>query len=151
MDKDRSAEAIIAELDLAPYPERGWKRQTGTAQKAANGVGRPRGTCVYFLPKAGGRSHLPRVGATEIWHFHAGARLELWIAEPAAGPALRLILGPDPACRAEPQRVVPPDWWQAAASPGAWTLVSCSVSPGFRFAGFDLAPPSFDIPGCKGG
>ena len=45
-----------------------------------------------------------------------------------------------------PQVVVPAGHWQAAVSTGDYTLVSCTVSPGFRFEGFKLAPPGFDIP-----
>ena len=47
---------------------------------------------------------------------------------------------------AAPQVIVPADHWQSAQSTGDWTLVSCTVSPGFQFEGFELAPPGFDIP-----
>jgi hypothetical protein len=55
-------------------------------------------------------------------------------------------LGPDVLGGASPQIVVPKGWWQAARSLGEWTLVSCTVSPGFRFEGFELAEPGFDLP-----
>ena len=100
-----------------------------------------------FLLQAGERSHWHRGDATEIWLYHAGAALERRIAKADAGPVQRLTLGRDLAGGAEPQRIVPAHWWQAAVSLGDWTLVSCTVSPGFRFDGFDLAPPGFDIPG----
>ena len=48
--------------------------------------------------------------------------------------------------RAAPQIIVPENHWQSARSTGDYTLVSCTVSPGFRFEGFTLAPPEFDIP-----
>jgi len=139
-----TADEIIAELGLAPHPEGGHFRQTWIAP-AADG-GRPAGTCIYFLLRAGERSHWHRVDATEIWHFHAGAPLVLSTAATAAGPAGDRVLGADLAAGARPQLVVPEGHWQSARSTGDWTLVSCTVSPGFRFEGFDLAPPGFDIP-----
>ena len=137
------ADALIARLALAPHPEGGWYRQTWVAE----GPGRPSGTAIYFLLKAGERSHWHRVDATEIWHFHAGAPLLLRLAQTGHGPAERLRLGPDLAAGEEPQRIVPAHWWQAAQTTGDWTLVGCTVSPGFRFEGFELAAPGFDIPG----
>lgn len=87
----------------------------------------------------------------EIWLWHAGAPLVLRRAATAAGPASDLLLGPDVLAGQSPQAIVPAGHWQAAASTGDWTLVSCTVSPGFRFEGFELAPPGFDIPGAGPG
>ena len=140
-----TADEIIAALDLAPHPEGGWFRETWRAD-AADGA-RPTGTAIYFLLKAGERSHWHRVDATEIWHYHAGAPLTLRISPEASGPAVAHRLGPDLAGGEAPQRVVPADHWQAAETTGAFTLVSCTVSPEFSFEGFELAPRGFDIPG----
>ena len=137
------ADRIIAALDLAPHPEGGWFRQTWIAE-AEPGV-RPAGTCIYFLLKAGERSHWHRVDAAEIWHFHAGSPLILRLAETLAGPAHAVRLGPDVCAGEVPQLIVPPGHWQAAEPTGDHALVSCTVSPGFRFDGFKLAPPGFDI------
>ena len=136
-----TADEIIAALALAPHPEGGHYRQTWVAENE----GRPTGTCIYFLLKAGERSHWHRVDATEIWLYHAGAPLTLSIAETEAGPARDHLLTPDLALGA-PQIIVPENHWQSAQSMGDYTLVSCTVSPGFRFEGFTLAPPGFDIP-----
>ena len=138
-----TADEIIARLGLAPHPEGGHYRQTWVDDTA---TGRPSGTCIYFLLKAGERSHWHRVDAVEIWHFHSGAPLVLSLAATGAGPAEDHRLGPDLASGEEPQVIVPKDHWQAARTTGDWTLVSCTVSPGFRFEGFDLAAPGFDIP-----
>lgn len=137
-----SADEIIAQLGLQPHPEGGHYRQTWIAENAE----RPAGTCIYFLLKAGERSHWHRVDATEIWHFYAGAPLEIFISETADGPAERHLLCPDLALRSAPQAIVPEGFWQSARSTGDYTLVGCTVSPGFRFDGFELAPPNFDIP-----
>ncbi len=144
MTEKISAEALIEHLGLAPHPEGGHYRQTWVAE--TEGDARPAGTCIYFLLRAGERSHWHRVDAAEIWHYYAGAPLTLSMAETEAGPARRLTLGPDLMAGEAPQRIVPTGHWQAAESTGDWTLVGCTVSPGFQFAGFELAAPGFDIP-----
>lgn len=138
------ADDIIARFQLAPHPEGGWYRQTWVADAAAGT--RPVGTSILFLLRAGESSHWHKVDATEIWHFHAGAPLELRMAETLAGPAQALILGSDLTAGQAPQGIVPPDWWQAARSLGDWSLVGCTVSPGFQFDGFELAALGVDIP-----
>jgi uncharacterized protein len=140
-----TAEDAIAHFALAPHPEGGWYRETWVAP-AREGT-RPSGTAILFLLKAGERSHWHRVDATEIWHFHAGAPLVLRMAAHAEGPAQEMILGTGFATGAQPQGIVPPGFWQSAHSLGDWSLVGCTVSPGFQFAGFELAPKGFDIPG----
>lgn len=139
-----TADEIADLLDLAPHPEGGQFRQTWIAR--SEGDARPAGTCIYFLLRAGERSHWHRVDATEIWHFYAGAPLELSIAATELGPRESYLLGPDLAGGERPQRIVPEHHWQAARTLGDWTLVGCTVSPAFRFEGFTLAPPDFDIP-----
>ena len=137
-----TAEQIIAHLGLAPHPEGGFYRQTWVAENS----GRPTGTCIYFLLAAGQSSHWHRVDAVEIWHYYAGAPLVLSMAATEAGPASDHTLGPDLAAGQFPQLIVPQDHWQAARTTGGWTLVGCTVSPGFQFEGFTLAPHGFDIP-----
>ena len=139
-----TAEEIIETLGLEPHPEGGFYRQTW--ESMGDGL-RAAGTCIYFLLPAGQKSHWHRVDADEIWLFHAGAPLRLRIAKTDAGPAEARLLGPDLAVGERPQAVVPAGAWQAAESLGDWTLVSCTVSPGFRFEGFELAPEGFDIAG----
>jgi len=136
------ADEIIHLLGLAPHPEGGWYRQTW----AAEGEGRPVGTCIYFLLRRGERSHWHRVDAMEIRHHYAGAPILLHISASDEGPATTLTLGPDLASGARPQGIVPVGHWQAAETTGDWTLVGCTVSPGFQFEGFELAAPGFEIP-----
>jgi uncharacterized protein len=102
------------------------------------GVGRAASTAIYFLLARGERSHWHRIDAVEIWHWYAGAPLKLEIAhEP--GRVERVILGNDLSAGERPQTVVPARAWQAAQSLGEWTLVGCTVAPGFDFSGFELA------------
>lgn len=143
-----NSQEIIETLGLAPHPEGGWYRQTWI--EAAGEGTRPSGTAIYFLLEEGQPSHWHRVDATEIWHFYAGAPLALRLAETDAGPAERFLLTPD-LMKGRPQVIVPKGHWQSAETLGEWTLVGCSVSPAFRFDGFELAPPGFDIPPAKGG
>ncbi|WP_170366187.1 cupin domain-containing protein [Ruegeria arenilitoris] len=136
-----TADQIIDHLQLQPHPEGGWYAETWRAGNS----GRPTATCIYFLLKQGEVSHWHRVDATEIWLFHAGAPLILSISETDTGPATDHMLSPD-LSEGAPQVIVPAGHWQAARSTGDCTLVSCVVSPGFQFDGFELAPAEFDIP-----
>jgi len=144
MSATATAEAIIARLELAPHPEGGFYRQT--FEDSAGPDGRARSTAIYYLLPAGARSHWHRVDAVEVWHYYAGAPLALRLA--LDGAATAFVLGPDLAAGQLPQAVVPQGWWQTAESLGEWTLVGCTVAPGFRFSGFELAPPDWSPQGA---
>ena len=129
-----TADEIIARLGLQPHPEGGHYREMFRA---------PESTAIYFLLKAGERSHWHKVDADEIWHHYAGAPLELSLSED--GKRVRhLRVGTDFALDELPQAVVPRGVWQAARSLGHWTLVGCTVAPAFRFEGFELAPQGWE-------
>jgi len=133
-----TAADIIRLLDLKPHPEGGHFRETFRDSHAVNG--RAASTAIYFLLVRGERSRWHRVDAAELWHYHAGAPLRLEIAASAAGPVDRMTLGPDLSSGERPQGIVPAHHWQAAESLGDWTLVGCTVAPGFEFATFEMAP-----------
>lgn len=135
-----AAAEIIARLRLAPHPEGGHFRETFRDPRADDN-GRAVSTAILFLLARGERSHWHRVDAAEVWHYHAGAPLALQIAD-AEGTRIH-HLGGDVMAGEMPQAVVPAHAWQAAESCGDWTLVGCTVAPGFDFAGFELAPPDF--------
>lgn len=135
-----TADEIVALLNLKPHPEGGYYAETFRDAPGENG--RACATAIYFLLRAGERSHWHKVDAAEIWLWHAGAPLTLEVAE-AEAPARRVVLGGDLSGGEQPQAIVPAHAWQAAESRGAWTLVSCIVAPGFEFAGFTLAPPDW--------
>lgn len=133
---------IIRLLDLKPHPEGGHFRETfrdpGTiGTRAAS-------TAIYFLLARGERSHWHRVDAVEVWHYYAGAPLVLEMATDESGPIRRMKLGPDIAMGERPQGVVPAGHWQAAESLGDWTLVGCTVAPGFEFSSFEMAPKDWE-------
>jgi predicted cupin superfamily sugar epimerase len=132
-----TAAEVVAALNLAPHPEGGWYRETFRDTPGSDG--RSRSTAIYYLLERGQRSHWHRIDAVEIWHWHAGAPLVLSISLDGA-EARQLSLGPGLTAGERPQAVVPQGGWQAAESLGDWTLVSCTVAPGFTFAGFEMAP-----------
>ena len=136
--RNATAADIIRLLDLEPHPEGGHFRETFRDARRENG--RAASTAIYFLLARGERSRWHRVDAAEVWHSYAGAPLALETASDRRGPPERLTLGPDIVAGERPQAVVPAGIWQAAASLGDWTLVGCTVAPGFEFAGFEVAP-----------
>ena len=139
------ANRLIALLGLKPHPEGGYFRETfrdGGLTPAGRDAGGPDGrahsTAIYFLLKAGEVSRWHRVDAAEVWHFYRGAPLELRIGKDI------YVLGPNVDEAQAPQIVVPPHAWQSARSLGDFTLVGCTVAPGFEFAHFELAPDGFE-------
>lgn len=129
----QTAKSIIDTLNMRPHPEGGWYAETWRSEIGE----RPTGTCIYFLLEAGQRSHWHRVDAAEIWHWYAGAAMELHVN---AGETSVQILGPDLTAGQRPQLVVPANAWQSSVPVDGWVLVGCTVSPGFQFETFELAP-----------
>ena len=132
-----SAAEIIARLQLTPHPEGGHFRETFRDSRC-DAHGRSASTAIYFLLARGERSHWHRVDAVETWHYYAGDALTLRIADAHGVRVVRL--GADLTADEVPQAIVPAHAWQAAESTGDWTLVGCTVAPGFEFAHFELAP-----------
>ena len=136
-----TAAEIIRRLGLEPHPEGGHYRETYRDPRM-NAAGRAASTAIYYLLDAGDVSAWHRVDAAEVWHHYAGAPLVVTLS-PNGHDAEAHRLGTDLARGERPQLVVPAGWWQTAESLGSWTLVGCTVAPGFQFAGFDLAPPDW--------
>ena len=136
-----SADEVIRLLGLQPHPEGGHFCETFRDSRTVDG-GRAASTAIYFLLKQGERSHWHRVDAVEVWHWYAGAALSLSTHDGAATSVVRL--GSDLAAGQRPQAIVPARAWQAAETTGDWTLVGCTVAPGFEFKGFELAPKGWE-------
>lgn len=132
-----TAAEIIQRLGLSPHPEGGHYRETWRAP--AQPGQRSSGTAIYYLLSAGERSHWHKVDAAEIWHWYAGAPLELSLSSDGREVTTHQ-LGNQLDNGQSPQIIVPADCWQSAASLGEWSLVGCTVSPGFDFDGFTMAP-----------
>lgn len=142
---------IIAALGMARHPEGGWYIETFRDNKGRDNPdgGRGHSTAIYFLLERGDVSAWHRVkDAAEVWHYYSGAPLELRLFDEAGG-TVSFVLGIDLGGGERPQAVVPANWWQTARSLGDWTLVGCTVAPGFDFAQFELAEPGWE-PGKTG-
>ena len=133
-----TAAEMIDRLGLQPHPEGGWYRETWRSE-AALPDGRAAATAILFLLEEGGRSHWHRVDADELWIFQAGAPLRLQTS--LNGEIAETLLGTDAG--QAPQHLVRAHEWQSAEADAGWTLVACAVAPGFRFEGFELAPPGW--------
>lgn len=140
----QEAKSIVETLGLAPHPEGGWYRETWRAE-GEEGRRSP-GTAILYLLEAGSRSHWHRVDADELWLWHAGAPLDLLIADASDANPARITLGGDVSRGYTPQSLVPATRWQAAEAHHGWALVSCVVVPGFDFAGFEMAAPDWVPP-----
>jgi predicted cupin superfamily sugar epimerase len=136
----QTAQDIIDRLGLTPHPEGGYYRETFRDPHLIDG--RSVSTAIYYLLPKGQRSHWHRVDAAEVWHWHAGAALALSVGT-AEGVVVHR-LGADLRAGERPQVVVEAGQWQSAESLGDWTLVGCTVAPGFEFAGFEMAPPGWE-------
>jgi hypothetical protein len=136
-----SQEEVIRLLGLAPHPEGGYFRET-FRDASVTSSGRSASTAIYYLLGLGDVSEWHRVDAAEVWHHYAGAPLVITVSENGHDASAHRV-GPDLLQGERPQFVVAAGWWQTATSLGAWTLVGCTVAPGFDFAGFELAPPGW--------
>src|SRR5450631_3251816 len=141
MGNPPTAADIIARLELKPHPEGGNYRETFRDTRTDTN-GRAFSTAIYFLLARGERAHWHRIDAVEVWHYYAGSALSLEIAHDG-GTKHTVRLGPDVATGERPQAIVPAQAWQSAESTGDWTLVGCTVAPGFEFAKFELAEPDW--------
>lgn len=136
----RAAELILA-LDLSPHPEGGYFREIHRSASSVDpGDGRAERsalTTIYFLLVSGEVSRWHRVASDEAWHFLEGDPLALHVADSGFGRVVTRILG---RCGdgAEPLHVVTARSWQAARSTGDYTLVGCTVGPGFDFDDFEM-------------
>jgi uncharacterized protein len=133
---------LIADLGLTPHPEGGYfaevYRSTASVHPDDGRSARPALTSIYFLLQAGAVSRWHRVASDEVWHFYEGSPLDLWSAASDGDTAQRARLGP-PAGGQRAVAIVPAGWWQAARSAGEYSLVGCTVGPGFEFQDFAMA------------
>lgn len=138
------AGSLATALGLEPHPEGGCFRRTFTDPQVRDG--RPLRTAILFLLAGGESSRWHRIDAHETWHFLAGDPLELAVSDDGVDVRTEVLRAAPVGQDRSTSRAgvtVPPGSWQAARSLGAWTLVGCTVSPGFVFEGFELAPPGW--------
>lgn len=136
-------EQIIDRLNLSPHPEGGYYRETYKSDQKvglSDQVQRSAGTGIYFLLPEGVLSDWHRVRWDELWHFYYGDQLMLEVIN-QNGELHKLKLGNDFAEDMEFQRLVPQHCWQRAYCTGHYSLVGCTVSPGFEFEDFEMIEP----------
>jgi uncharacterized protein len=129
---------IIGKYKLEPHPEGGWYRELYRSRQTVrtdDGRVRCASTAIHFLLQKGEASRWHRVASEELWHFCEGDPLEIHEIRPGLSAWDVRLIGPSAGGWF---RVVPPGVWQAARTSGAFTLVSCIVSPGFEFADFRM-------------
>ena len=141
------AKDLIQALQLAPHPEGGWYREIyRSADRVQRGdQSRSATTAIYFLLEQHQLSRWHVVDADEIWHFYAGAPLELLAYDPGSR-RLSVRFARPRWFRRPPVGIIPAGVWQAARSLGEYSLVGCTVSPGFEFSGFRF---TVDLPGHR--
>ncbi|ASP35067.1 cupin domain-containing protein [Labrenzia sp. VG12] len=142
VSQDLTADQVVSLLNMQPHPEGGHYVET-FRDPVTDESGRAASTLIYFLLPEGVLSRWHKVDAVETWHWYAGAPLELSISSDS-GPKEVLTLGSDLLAGQRPQGIVPRDGWQQARSLGAWTLVGCTVAPGFQFEGFVMAAEGWE-------
>lgn len=142
MAEKRMVEQIIQTLQLEPHPEGGYYRETyRSAEQVRQGGENARnaGTGIYFLLPANVCTNWHRVSSDELWHFYKGDKLMLEIVD-TEGNFSQLQLGAD-LSEERLQALVPKNCWQRAYSTGDYSLVGCTVAPGFEFEDFEMIVP----------
>jgi len=147
-----TAADYIASLNLTPHPEGGYYAETYQATETILhdalpgrfGGDRPYSTAIYFLLENHNRSVLHRIQSDEVWHFYAGGPLNVYVIEPTSGTLSTIRLGNVPERGEVFQAVVPAGCWFGSKPIGDtaaphFSLVGCTVAPGFDFTEFELA------------
>ncbi|HKY48439.1 MAG TPA: cupin domain-containing protein [Acidimicrobiia bacterium] len=124
-----TADEVISLLELEPLPGEGGMFAQHYADRHS--------TAIYFLVRPGDFSALHRLSGTEIYHFYAGAPLQMLLLYPD-GEVERFVLGNDLAAGQRPALAVPPGVWQGARTTGDWSLVGTTMAPGFKEEMFEL-------------
>lgn len=137
-----SAKDLISVLQLEPHPEGGYFKETyRSSEKMINtgGATRNLSTAIYYLLEDNDKSLFHRIGSDELWFFHQGKPIEIFLIE--EGKLVVGLLGNDVGKGELPQVFVPANTWFSAKikDSAGYSLVSCTVAPGFDYADFELA------------
>lgn len=129
---------LVRTLGLQPHPEGGFYKET---YRAAARVETPRGsrsagTAIYYLLPRGEFAAWHQVASDEVWHFYEGAPLTLYLLREQGLETV--TLGREVTRGEQPQVIIPAGVLQAAMPGGDYTLVGCTVAPGFDFADWEM-------------
>lgn len=135
----------IKNLEMLKHPEGGYFRETYRSEKVFNPTGfsdkRNLATSIYFLLEKNNVSHFHRIKSDEIWYYHAGSPLTVYVIYPN-GKLNKLNIGPNIENGEVLQAVVPANTIFGSTCTNEYSLVGCMVSPGFDFNDFELFPTS---------
>lgn len=145
-----SAAYWVSALSLTPHPEGGFFKETyrasdiipsGTFGDRFSGP-RNVATGIFYLLESGDFSAFHRIRSDEMWHFYAGGSLELHVLHEGRHQVIRI--GRNVHDGETLQYVVPAGAWFAATpvAEASYSLLGCTVSPGFDFADFEMANSS---------
>jgi predicted cupin superfamily sugar epimerase len=149
-DTKLTAAQVIEELQLIPNIEKGYFVESFRDTATTGNTNRSASTAIYYLIEGNvGKSIWHRVDVPEVWHYYAGAPLNLYLSNDDGEPVRKKTLGPSILCGQRPQVVIDGWEWQQAESLGAWTLVGTTVAPGFIESGFELAEPDWEPEGSS--
>ncbi len=143
----KSAEYWIEALTLSPHPEGGYFREVFRSEEIITREGLPQRfsgsrnfiTSIYYLLQKGEFSLLHRLKSDELWYFHDGSPLSVYVL---SGDGIsRQVLGLNVASGQMPQIAISAGSWFGALieGEGEYSLVGCAVAPGFDFTDFELA------------
>ena len=139
---------LVSMYALQPHPEGGWYKETYRSGETISAKALPArfngernfSTAIYFLLEGEQFSAFHRILSDELWHFYAGAALEVFVIHPS-GTLDVIKLGRDISNGETFQAVVPAGTWFASrpVASGNFSFVGCTVAPGFDFNDFELA------------
>lgn len=130
-----SAKEWIRRLNMTQHPEGGWYVESFRDSRVIEE--RNASTAIYFLLEEGVPSHFHQIRSAEMWHFYCGAPLV--VHEFGNKGYIKHVVGSDWDRGASFQVVIPAYSWFGAETTGAYSLVGCTVAPGFSFQDFVLA------------
>ncbi|KAF1046925.1 MAG: hypothetical protein GAK35_00872 [Herbaspirillum frisingense] len=136
---------LIARLQLQPHPEGGYFRETyRDAQEVVrrnDSAVRSASTAIYYLLCNGAYSTWHRIRSDELWHFYQGTPLHVYVLRPGGELTVLRLGAMAPGDDTVFQAMVPAGSWFAArcADPAGYSLVGCTVAPGFEFSEFEIA------------
>jgi len=148
MTPENTPDNLVALLSLMPHPEGGHFKETYRSQNSVNrtsdGVSRSASTAIYYLLRGRERSTWHRIQSDELWHFYDGMPIRIYVLETDGGLSVLRLGNPLRHQGAQFQALVPAGRWFAAEceKPEGYSLVGCTVAPGFEFEEFEIGDKS---------
>ena len=137
----RRAKELIELFRLSKHPEGGYFREVyrseGKSTVTVDGEQRCWLTDIYFLLTENDISRFHRLRYDEVWHFYEGAPLSLIEIHPVSLDMHTVTIG-QPGSFLSYKHHVKANVWQSATSQGPYSLIGCTVGPGFEYDDFEM-------------